>query len=352
LVSRSCPKDVLAFLRKNEYLDLYIFLISSVDNLRNRAELLNRNIQEYDTRIKEMLLKIKADPKSFVPENKEVSKMFKNIHYTHLEIIQKINILVELLAIYYHTLRTNMRDLPGKIGRKDFTSGELFGEFRYFNNQSLDDIRENFRYPDVTDFAELSSDDRNELNELFNKSTKSISDAFRWIYKFQKNFRPIYNKYKHTLSEFTGIFGVDEKKKHVLSQIFLRDKQNDSVHTYMIPIGSREVIYLSEVSARAFKLLNAIIDTALLFLVNKERTFLPRTLFIDKQYETKLKELYGKIQSCIITNFTSKMIMKPPDEKEREKINKKLEENHILIMKRDILDLETLLREGVKMSKT
>ena len=154
------------------------------------------------------------------------------------------------------------------------------------------------------------------------------------------------------MSELTGVFGIDKSRKRVQSQIYLRDKENEQVHTYMIPSGPEEVIYLSEVAVRTFKLLRVLIDNTLLHLVNEERDILPRTLFIEKEYERVFKDIANKIVSCATPNFTAKMVVKTPLKKDLEKINEKLLKHHIHRMNQDILDQESLLRGGLKFSKS
>lgn len=352
LVSKSAPEKIRTYLHTNNYFDVYIFLISSSDNLRNRAILLSKNLREFEGKLKETVGKVSAKPDEIVPESLEISTLFKSVHYNELEVIQRINILIELLAIYYRTIRTNLRELPKVIGRTDFRPRELYREFEYFNNQKLHDVWTNFKYPDVSHFNELSAEEQNTLQELLEQSAQNILDAFKWIFQFQKNFRTVYNKYKHSLSEFTGVFGIDRTRKLVQTHIYLRHKKNNRFYTYMIPASFDEVKYFNEVGARVYKLLRVLIDNTLLSLVNEEKDFIPRTLFIEKRDEGKFKEIANKIQSCIMPEFTSKMKVNLPDQENLEKINKILREHHIYQMKKDILDTESLLEQGVTISRS
>lgn len=351
MVSKSDPKKVKKYLHTNKYLDVYIFLISSLDNLGNRAILLGKNLREFEEKLKEMLEKVTANPDEIVPENLEISSLFKSIHYNELEVIQRINILIELLAVYYHMIRTNLRELPKSIGKKDFSPSELYKEFDYFKNQKLIDTWTNFKYPDVSHFTELSIEDQNTFQELLEQSAQKILESFKEIFQFQKNFRTVYNKYKHTLSEFTGVFGIDKARKLVQTHIYLRHKENDRFYSYMVPASFDEVKYLKEIGARVYHLLRVLIDNTLLFLVNEEKDFIPRTLLIEKKDEGKFKELADKIQSCIVPKFTSRMNVNLPDQKSLQKINKKLREDHIYRMNKDILDIKSLLKEGVTISR-
>jgi len=298
-----------------------------------------------------MTEKVSSQITKATPENPEFNSLFKDIHYSYLDAVMQINILIELLGVYYHMIRTNVRELPQCIGRTDFPPKKLHEEFENFVNQDVSDVWVNFRYPDVRNFVELSSDEQDLLKGLLHKSALKLVEAFKDIYFFQRNFRHIYNKYKHTLSEFTGIFGIDDIGKIIQTQIYVRHKENNKVCTYIIPVAPDEVKYLNEISARVYHILGVLIDNALLHIVNEEKDFVPRTLFIDKEDETRFKELADKIQSCVAPSFKSKVIAKPPIEENADRINKELKEKHLYKMSKDILNPDSLLKQGVTVSK-
>lgn len=145
--------------------------------------LLSKDLKEFEKKLKETLGKVSAAPEEIVPEDREMSTVFKSIHYSELEVIQRINILIELLAVYYRMIRTNFGELPKTIGRTDFRPSELYREFDYFNNQKLIDVWNNFKYPDVSHFTELSIEDQDTLQELLRQSAQNILEAFKWIFQ-------------------------------------------------------------------------------------------------------------------------------------------------------------------------
>jgi len=347
MVAKSDPKRVKQYLIDNNYIQVLFFLIYSLDNLRERNILLDKNITELQEQINK-IFELLNDPKNFVPDNPKVNSMFKALHYTTLEIIQRINILIELLAIYYHIIRTDLRKLPTSVGKKDFPPKELYKEFEYFNNQSLAEIWNNFHYPDVEYFKELGREEKDTLQNILDKSATKILEAFKEIYLFQKNFRIIYNKYKHNLSEITGFFGVDYNAKIIRTHVFVRHKENGGFKTGVIPVSPNEVKYFSEVALRVYVVSLALIEGALLYIVNEERDCVPMRIFPRTE---KYKEIADKIQSCIMPSFTSKGIAKPPNQKDVSRIDKVIQEKHIYWMNKDILDLDSLLKEGVNISK-
>jgi len=65
----------------------------------------------------------------------------------------------------------------------------LHREFNYFNTQGLSDVWNNFKYPNVSKFSELSSEEQDILKRLLEESSKKTLQAFKEIFRFQKNFR-------------------------------------------------------------------------------------------------------------------------------------------------------------------
>ena len=220
----------------------------------------------------------------------------------------------------------------------------LHREFNYFNTQGLSDVWNNFKYPNVSKFSELSSEEQDILKRLLEESSKKTLQAFKEIFRFQKNFRTVYNKYKHTLSEFAGVFGLDIARKTIDTKIYVRHKEQDKVYTYVIPLSLEESPYFTEVAARVYYLLRTLIDNALLYIVNEEKDFIPRTVFIDKTNEAKYTEIAGKVRSYVMPNFGAKMLIKAPTGEDLEIINKELEEKFIYRMNRDIIELDALLK--------
>ena len=345
-------QKLLSYLHQSKYADVLIFLIISSQNLESRANLLDKNIKELEEKIKKITKRVQEDPDAIVLNDTEISSIFRDIHYTELEVIQRLNILIELLAVYYHMIRTDVRKVPKSIGSKDFSFKELYQEFNYFNNQKLADVWTNFKYPNVKCFSELTHQEQSILKQLLNESAQRILEGFKEIFQFQRKFRSIYAKYKHALSELTGLFGIDEKRNQIETHIYMRDKANDKFCTYIIPVGCDEVHYFIEIAKRVYELLRVLIDNMLLYIVNQEKDFIPRTLFIEKKDEPRFRGIMKKARSFIVPNFTSKVGIKPPGPKEINKVNQKLREDHIYAINKDILDLGTLVQAGLTVSKT
>lgn len=109
--------EILQYLKQNDYLDVYIFLINSADNLKNRGILLKNSIERLEEKIGKALEKVEENP-NVDPHDKEMSNYIKDVHYAEFEVIQRLNIMIELLAVYYYLIRTNLRELPKLSGKK------------------------------------------------------------------------------------------------------------------------------------------------------------------------------------------------------------------------------------------
>jgi len=342
-------EEVLQYLTKNDCLDVFTYLIISADNLRNRGILLKGSIDKLDENIVKALEKIEENP-DVEPTNKEVSSYIKDIHYAELEVIQRLNILIELLSVYYHIIRTDLRELPKAIGKSDISVKEIHKEFEYFKNQTLVDIWTNFRFPNTDSFPELTAEERKVLRSILEESAKEIHRMFGEIFEFQRRFRPIYNKYKHSLGEITGIYGINKEQKKLETQLYLRLKQNENVQTYVVGAGSEEAKYLQEISGMTYEVLRVLIDSALLFLVNIGKNFAPKTVFVGGEKGKRFLEICSKVKSCRFPNFDSLVRVRKPDTLILQKFNREISENHIYIMNKDIMDQKGMLREGVKLS--
>lgn len=356
MVSKSDAAQVLNYWIDNNYLDVAIFLITSLDNLRNRGILLKKNLDRLSKELKQLCQTISVNPEEVDPKNKEFSQMFKDLHYLELEIIQRISIFIELLAVYYYMIRTNLRELPKAIGSRDI-GFPLYKEFSYFRNQNTDDIWRNFRYPNVTNFSELSLEEKNILNEILKNSANLTLQHFKEVYQFNINFRTLYNKYKHTLAEQTGIFGIDKKRHLIESSVFVRHKVEDrrtkaiTYYTYLMPLSFDTIRYFDKVARSAWTLLQLLIHNTLLSLVNEEKDCIPQTLFFKKEeHKKKLDQITKKIKTYTMPNVEGMVIVKPPKKEDRKKIDEIIKRNHIYRLKKDILDIEGL-KKTVRVSK-
>ena len=101
LVSPVDLRKVAKSLYDNKYVDVYAFLTVSLDNLRSRGTLLNNDIQELEKRLKEMVERANAEPERMNPDDVEICSLFKELQYVEMDIIQRLSILAELLAVFY-----------------------------------------------------------------------------------------------------------------------------------------------------------------------------------------------------------------------------------------------------------
>jgi hypothetical protein len=353
-LSESDGKRILNYLIKKDYLELWLFLIMSWDALSNRRKFLVQDVDGLKKNLRKLCHKIGENPDAAVPENLEMSQLFNDLHYLELEVIQNINILTELLAVYYHFIRRNPRALPKAIGASDITSRELRAEFDFFSRQEIDDIFQNFKYPNSADFKELKSEDQTKLKDILTKSAKITLERFRKISQFRQNFITVYNKYKHTLSEITGNFGINKEKRLVQSYIFVRQKEKTTgtgkpqCFAYVIPVTFDTFEYFDDIARNVCTLLQMLFDNTLLFLANEEKDFIPRAIFIaDKNLREDFQKICAKVTTYIMPTIRGMSMLKAPTPEIAEKMSNCLKAMHIYRMSKDILDLESIMKEGV-----
>jgi hypothetical protein len=294
-----------------------------------------------------MIQKISENP-DVNHSNKEVSQLLKDLHYLELETIQRTSIFIELLAVYYNIMRKNIRDLPRAIAKQDINFS-LYSEFEYFRNQSVEDIQRNFKYPDVNNFSELASDEKRELKDILEESANMMLDFFKEIYRFNHHFRPIYNKYKHVMSEFTGNYGIDKERHNIESRVFVRqkdiDKKNNPHYSvYIIPLSTEEIQYFDKIARHVWTLLSFLLDNQLYSFANEGKDFIPRNLLIPEEgKKQKIRQITEKITSYSLPNLQAMLKTNPPPDAElRSKINEALKTDFVYVMHKDILDVEFL----------
>jgi hypothetical protein len=346
MVSLSSPEKIREYLVNNKLIDVFIFLVASADNLRCRGNLLSENLADLTQGLQRIIQKIGENP-DVSSSDIEVSQLFKDLHYLELETIQRTSIFIELLAVYYHIMRKNLRDLPRAIGAQDIDFS-LNSEFDYFRNQSVQDIQKNFKYPDVNNFSELTSDEKKELREILEESAKMMLEFFKEIYRFNHRFRPIYNKYKHVMSEFTGVYGIDKEKHDIQSHVYVRqkriDKENNPHYSVsIIPLSTDTIQYFDKIARCVWTLLMFLLDNQLLSFANEGKDFIPRNLLVPEGKRQRFEQITEKITSYCVPNLQTMLKVNPsPDAGLQSKINEALKTDHIYVMNKDILDVEFL----------
>jgi hypothetical protein len=346
MVSVSDPTKVKQYLDENNFSDVFMFLISSVDNLRNRGNLLLKNINDLDSGLKQILKKISENPE-ISPYDRECSQAFKDLHYLELEIIQRTSIFVELLAIYYNISRRDIRELPRAISAQDIDSSTLYQEFEFFKNQTIEEIQKNFRFSDTENFDELSAEEKHDLTCFFKEQSEIIKSYFSDIYHFNANFRPLYTKYKHIMSEFTGLYGIDIKSFNIQSHVYIRQKQIDKKNNvtykvYVVPLSTDIVKYFDKIARSVWTLLYILLENHLMYFANQGKDFVPRTLLEASKFDKeKINKIIGKINGYCNPNFQAMLVINPNlDQNFQEEMKKALKENQMFVLNRDILDVE------------
>jgi hypothetical protein len=219
------------------------------------------------------------------------------------------------------------------------------------------DIEHNFKFPNVNNFSELSIEEKEKLREFFQDSAKMMLESFKEIYHFNSCFRPIYNKYKHVMSEFAGVYGIDKANYNVQSHVYVRqktiDRQNNPNYSVsLIPLSIEAIQYFEKIGRVVWTLLMFLIDNQLLSFANEGKDFIPRNLFMPEKWEKQeINQIMEKIHSYCVPTIQSILKVNPPTDAELQiKINESFKTDYLYVMKRDILDVEFLKDSKIERS--
>jgi hypothetical protein len=336
------------YLERNDFLDVYLFLIASIDNLNSRANLLDKSIFELSQSLENLLSELSQDCEK---KQAEITQKVKELHYMELEIIQRINIFVELMTVYYHYIRVDIRKLPYAVGDKhDFLSSE----FDFIENQDISTIKSVFKYPNVEKFNELTPNERIQLDEGLNESIKIIETLFKDVLKFKRNFKQVYNKYKHVMAEVTGAFALHKEKGILESRFYVRHKVKDNQYKiYTIPLSPEIISYFSVVSRNILNLFGSLLDNQLLYLSNEGRDFIPRNLFFKCEDTGKrINEITLKIESCTMPNYNSILKINKASMEGQQRMSDAFRKNCVYVMTKDIYDKDSLKKRVITSRST
>jgi len=246
ILSKTDRKKILDKLSGN-YLEIFNCLSTLSDNIKSRADILDESKNEIEQKLVEMKVKIvqkDSTIQNFIPGyDSEISSLCKSIHYKIIEMIQRINILIELFAVYYNKtrIRENLNKLPEWL---PFGPRKLGNEFKEIKKHKIEEVKKNFKYPKNLDkFTELKKEDRDILENILEESVQIIMKDLKEITKFRDNFKDVYNNYKHTLSEETGSIGFDKNNNVIQSHIYITFNENGKICKYSIPVDSEHVRY-------------------------------------------------------------------------------------------------------------
>ncbi len=335
-------------------LEIFYCLSTLSDNIKNRADILKESKNEIEQKLEEMKVKIvqkDSTIQNFIPGyDSEISSLCKSIHYKIIEMIQKINILIELFAVYYNKtkIRENLSKLPEWL---PFGQRELGNEFKEIKSQTFKEVRDSFKYPENLDkFIELKKEDRDIIENILEESLQIIMKDLKEIIKFRYNFKDVYNNYKHTLSEETGSIGFDKNNNVIQSHIYITFNDNGKICEYLIPVDSEHIRYFYEIGGRATDLLFMLIDNNLLYFINEERDFIPRRLHKDIKNESKDNyfNIIKKIKSCTTQIPYIRAKIRPPIPEEQDKINQTIQEDHICKIYLKVEDIKKTFNQGRK----
>jgi hypothetical protein len=189
---------------------------------------------------------------------------------------------------------------------------------------------------------------RKELRELLEQSAKMMLEHFKDISNFNRHFRPIYTKYKHVMSEVTGVYGIDKANRNISSHLFVRQKEIDKKNNphysvYMIPLSTDIIHYFDKIARSVWTLLMFLLDNQLLSFANEGKDFIPRNLLLEEAKRERFQQITKKITSYCAPNLQTVLNVNPPTDAElKNKIDEALKTHYVHKMNKDILDVDFL----------
>lgn len=162
--------------------------------------------------------------------------------------------------------------------------------------------------------------------------------------KFKRNFKQVYNKYKHVMAEVTGAYAFHKEKGVFESRFYVRHKVKENQYKiYTIPLSPDIIAYFRAIRRSAINLFNSLLDNQLLYLSNEGRDFIPRNLYFKRENTGKrLNEITLKIKSCTIPNYQAILKINRASIEGQHRMADAFRKNCIYVMTKDIYDKDAL----------
>lgn len=329
------------YIRKKKLNQSVDVIIGLQDNLSSRIKLLDEKIKTYGTLGADLI----KTYDSILEVEKQLSKLspkIKMLHYCQLEIIKDISILIETFLLYFNAFRTDYKKVKENINKKPRFN--LFNdEIEYIRNLGVKEIKTVFLFPDVTDYP-LATHEKQYLRLQLSTACHRIKDSFKIICDFRIAYLEPYNKYKHTLSEHTGVFGILEN--NIYSNIYLTGegktrRNNNTLKTYIIGTGTDVKDYYSNVILSIFALFSFMNSCYWLYILNKGKRAYPilNKYFCPNIDSEKHRRIIDQVVSFKHGNVPSGKINTLWSNAAFQKVNKRMRSTYTTYIRKDIFAL-------------
>lgn len=301
--------------------------------------LFNTNVQYALLGIKlNGILQTKLDDKG-ITHNLTDDELLRVKHTMILDVIMKIEIIIESTLILLDALSRDYKHVPQMMTRYNFN---LLPKIIKKIRKGDYNLRKILALPDIGSLP-ISAEERRFLGNLYLESTHTVQDSLLEMIEFYQQFNIIYSKSKHGLSFVLGLSQTLDPTKDVkplnskgsLIQCIDKKDKTDMPPGYIISLPKDQTYNLSSLYFNTVSILKVddtlfdkitrmksilgiiisfICDNHLTYAANCGETYLPVvrkskevgvrmvTLNWNDDIEAKLKEIFNKILPYMNTN--------------------------------------------------
>jgi len=280
-------EEFLNYLKKSGYEDPWRYLILAKKNVELRGYLIETVFNQFEDNFKSTI-------------DEDIQIHVRKTHALQLDIISKLFALIEDFLWYNNILRTDPKSLSKKLIIRFGVN--LDEELKYLENITKEQIHSDYKFPKLEDFS-ISEDDKQFLEKVLESQTTEIKKCLDEITKFWRNYKRVYNTYKHGLSAITGLYQIIKEKgvDIISSHIYVRnarDREGNNVDTFMIPTNLVTAQYYDNIRKLVISVFFYLLDCHLYYINNRGKAFFPEIwdFILQKPDEIeKLKKVINKL---------------------------------------------------------
>ncbi len=343
---------------EHEYQDALPILATSIPNLNHRVGLLQKDLETARgllQSVEEEQGEAINDPERSqrIGQDPKLHRLAIELYYAILDSIARLHGLVEILIVYYGTLRMGVGNLPKML--TDRRPVEYNVETKRIRRLRLTDLKRDFKFPNISDY-QCTSDDRAFLREILSRTAKSLRQQLRDLASFRERFLAIHNKYKHSLVEDTSRFLVVRANGEIncIPQFYVRSKeqsprsQQNRVYTYVVRVDEDFIDYLDSLIDKFATVIVSLVDTYIQWLANKGKPAFPRHVDLAQGDEGRLQSILEAESSFIHVKDLLPEFRVTWGLRAIQRVERGVERHHIARLSLDMLDPKKLKRFNIE----
>src|SRR3990172_1072776 len=292
-------RDYVRWLVRNRYQDALPILAASTSGFGSRLGLLERDLANARKLLGEFRgeqARSLHDPLriSRIGEDEKLHEFSQSLYYSVLECIARLQVMIELMLLYYGCLRIGVGRLPGVLTERGGVNYE--NEVGRIRRLRIRDVWADFKFPDVRGYV-CSTSEKALLRRVLNRTAKTIRGYLLDLADFRRNFLAVHNKYKHTMVEIVDRYATVQRDAGIdcMPQFYVRSKERSPrkrqwrVYTYAVRSDERFLDYLESLIDKWATVTASLSDTHLQWLVNKGNAAFPRHIDVKPDEAPNVK---------------------------------------------------------------